>query len=290
MGWATTRVVVNSSLAIIILNAIPVGREPAHLPGRPRATRRFARDPAAPGSGIRISGAGKAPGRMEGAHAGSSRMSAVVSRPLAPSPPPPLPSPRARRPSRSRGSDDERRHRVDRAAPRYRRREQGGRARVGGVHPALLDPSKATEKAPDVFQAKFTTTKGDFVIEVHRELSPNGADRFYSLVKMGFFDDTRFFRAVDGFMVQFGISGDPLVASKWQSANIPDDPVKGSNKRGFVTFAQRNTPNTRGTQVFVNYGDNSRLDGHFAPFGAGDRQTAWTSSIRCTRGYGEGAR
>src|SRR5580698_10027661 len=81
------------------------------------------------------------------------------------------------------------------------------------VHPELLDPSKLTAKAPDVFQASFTTTKGDFVIEVHRDWAPNGADRFYNLVKSGFFDDTRFFRVVDGFMVQWGISGDPMVSS-----------------------------------------------------------------------------
>ncbi len=136
------------------------------------------------------------------------------------------------------------------------------------AHPDLLDPSKASAKAPAVFKAKFTTTKGDFVVEVHRDWSPNGADRFYNLVKMGFYDDTRFFRSIDGFMVQFGISGDPAVSAKWQSASIPDDPVKQSNKRGFVTFAQQNTPNTRTTQIFVNYGDNSRLDAsRFAPFG-----------------------
>src|SRR5579883_579201 len=136
------------------------------------------------------------------------------------------------------------------------------------VHPDLLDPSKGTAKAPDVFMAKFTTTKGDFVIEVHRDWAPNGADRFYNLVRLGYYDDTRFFRAVDGFMVQFGISGDPAVNAKWQNDGFPDDPVKQSNKRGFVTFAQRNTPNSRSTQVFINTVDNARLDPmRFAPFG-----------------------
>jgi peptidyl-prolyl cis-trans isomerase A (cyclophilin A) len=139
--------------------------------------------------------------------------------------------------------------------------------RASAVHPDLLDPSKATAKAPETFRATFSTSKGDFVIEVHRAWSPNGADRFYNLVKMGFYDDTRFFRAVDGFMVQFGISGDPTVNAKWQEQGITDDPVKQSNKRGFVTFAQRPTPNSRTTQVFINYGDNSRLDNSFAPFG-----------------------
>jgi peptidyl-prolyl cis-trans isomerase A (cyclophilin A) len=136
------------------------------------------------------------------------------------------------------------------------------------THPGLLEPSTATEKAPAVFKAKFTTSKGDFVIEVHREWSPNAADRFYNLVKLGFFDDERFFRTIDGFMVQFGLSGDPSVNAKWQQQNIADDPVTKSNTRGFVTFAQTSAPNSRSTQVFINYGDNARLDGmRFAPFG-----------------------
>jgi peptidyl-prolyl cis-trans isomerase A (cyclophilin A) len=139
---------------------------------------------------------------------------------------------------------------------------------ASAVHPALLDPAKLTARAPAVFQARFTTGKGDFVIEVHRDWAPNGADRFYNLVKAGFYDDTRFFRVMDGFMTQFGISGDPAVASKWQNADIPDDPVQQSNKPGFVTFAQTSAPNSRSTQVFINYGDNSRLDAtRFAPFG-----------------------
>jgi peptidyl-prolyl cis-trans isomerase A (cyclophilin A) len=156
------------------------------------------------------------------------------------------------------------------------------------VHPDLLDPSKATAKAPDVFKAKFTTTKGDFVVEVHRDWAPNGADRFYNLVKSGFFDDTRFFRAVEGFMVQFGISGDPAVSSKWSNANISDDPVKQSNTRGFMTFAQTNAPNSRSTQVFVNYGDNHRLDGmRFAPFGQVVKGMDVVDSFN--KAYGEGA-
>jgi cyclophilin family peptidyl-prolyl cis-trans isomerase len=87
-------------------------------------------------------------------------------------------------------------------------------------------------------------------------------------VKLGFFDDIRVFRAIEGFMVQFGISGDPAVNARWQEQNIPDDPVTQSNKRGFVTFAQKNTPNTRSTQIFIDTNDNARLDGmRFAPFG-----------------------
>jgi peptidyl-prolyl cis-trans isomerase A (cyclophilin A) len=139
---------------------------------------------------------------------------------------------------------------------------------ASAVHPELLDPSKLTAKAPAVFQARFTTGKGDFVIEVQRDWAPNAADRFYNLVKAGFYDDTRFFRVMDGFMAQFGISGDPAVAAKWQNADIPDDPVTQSNKPGFVTFAQTSAPNSRSTQIFINYGDNSRLDAtRFAPFG-----------------------
>jgi peptidyl-prolyl cis-trans isomerase A (cyclophilin A) len=156
------------------------------------------------------------------------------------------------------------------------------------THPALLDPSKANEKAPAVFKAKFTTTRGDFVVEVHRDWAPNGADRFYNLVKLGFYDDTRFFRAISGFMVQFGISGDPAVNAKWQDQNVPDDPVTQSNKPGFVTFAQRNTPNTRSTQVFINYGTNANLDGmRFAPFGQIVKGMDVVQSLY--QGYGEGA-
>jgi len=156
------------------------------------------------------------------------------------------------------------------------------------VHPDLLDPSKASAKAPAVFKAKFTSTKGDFVIEVHRDWAPNGADRFYNLVTMGFFDDTRFFRAIVGFMVQFGISGDPAVASKWSNANIQDDPVKQSNKKGFVTYAQTGAPNSRSTQVFINYGENANLDGQrFAPFGQVVSGMDIVDSLY--KGYGEGA-
>jgi peptidyl-prolyl cis-trans isomerase A (cyclophilin A) len=156
------------------------------------------------------------------------------------------------------------------------------------LHPDLLDPSKANAKAPDVFKAKFTTTKGDFVVEVHRDWAPNGADRFYNLVKMGFYDDTRFFRAIEGFMVQFGINGDPMVNSKWQNAGIPDDTGTQSNTKGMVTFAQRGVPGSRTTQVFVNYGDNSRLDAsHFTPFGKVVTGMDVVDSLY--KGYGEGA-
>ncbi|HEV2319689.1 MAG TPA: peptidylprolyl isomerase [Verrucomicrobiae bacterium] len=133
--------------------------------------------------------------------------------------------------------------------------------------PAYADPSKLTAQAPDSFKAVFNTTKGKFTIEVTRSLAPNGADRFYNLAKSGYFTDIAFFRVIPGFMCQFGIHGDPAISAKWRDANIPDDPVKGSNTRGTITFATAG-PNTRTTQLFINFGDNTGLDGQgFAPFG-----------------------
>lgn len=162
-------------------------------------------------------------------------------------------------------------------------------AQPEAVHhdPAQVDPSLATEHAPDVFRASFTTTRGTFVVEVHRDWAPNGADRFYNLVKLGFYDDTRFFRVIDGFMAQFGISGDPAITSRWRTASIQDDPVKQSNVRGFVTFAQTSEPNSRSTQIFVNYKDNSRLDpSRFAPFGQVVEGMRVVDALYS--GYGEG--
>ncbi|HXH08760.1 MAG TPA: peptidylprolyl isomerase [Alphaproteobacteria bacterium] len=143
------------------------------------------------------------------------------------------------------------------------------------------------QTAPTTFQAKFETSKGDFVVEVQRDWAPNGADRFYNLVKNGFYDDVRFFRVISGFMAQFGINGDPKVSAVWREQRIPDDPVKQSNKRGFITFATAG-PNTRTTQLFINYGDNSRLDRMgFAPFG---RVTEGMQVVdQLYAGYGEGA-
>ncbi|MEZ6094783.1 MAG: peptidylprolyl isomerase [Pirellulaceae bacterium] len=134
----------------------------------------------------------------------------------------------------------------------------------------LLNPEKANETAPDVFKAKFETTQGDFVMEVHREWSPNGADRFYNLVKIGYFTDIAIFRSIEGFMFQFGIHGDPAVNKAWDDANIKDDPsVKDiSNTPGTITFAKTGLPNSRSVQFFINLNDNGRLDDMgFTPFG-----------------------
>jgi peptidyl-prolyl cis-trans isomerase A (cyclophilin A) len=131
----------------------------------------------------------------------------------------------------------------------------------------LTNPASLNEKAPAVYKVKFDTSKGSFVVEVHRDWAPNGADRFYNLVKNGFYDDARFFRVISGFMVQFGIAGNPKVSAVWRDANIKDDPVEESNKKGYLTFATAG-PNTRTTQVFINFGNNAGLDGQgFAPFG-----------------------
>jgi peptidyl-prolyl cis-trans isomerase A (cyclophilin A) len=151
----------------------------------------------------------------------------------------------------------------------------------------LMNPAALNAPAPATYKAKFDTSKGAFEIEVHRDWAPAGADRFYNLVKNGFFDNARFFRVVSGFMVQFGIHGDPNVSAQWRQARINDDPVKQSNGRGMVTFATAG-PNTRTTQVFINFADNARLDGMgFAPFGQVVSGMNVVDSLY--NGYGEGA-
>jgi len=134
--------------------------------------------------------------------------------------------------------------------------------------PALLHPALLKAKAPDVYEVTFTTTKGNFVVQVTRAWAPLGADRFYNLVKHGFFTNASFFRVVPGFVVQFGISADPKISAVWDSAMFKDDPVTQSNKMGSLTFATGG-PNTRTTQIFINLRDNGQsLDGMgFAPFG-----------------------
>jgi len=126
----------------------------------------------------------------------------------------------------------------------------------------------ADDQAPDTYRVLFETSKGDFTVEVHREWAPNGADRFHKLVESGFYDDCRFFRVLPGFMVQWGINGDPEIQKNWVKANIKDDRVTQSNKRGFITYAKSSQKNSRTSQVFINFDDNSRLDADgFAPFG-----------------------
>lgn len=133
-------------------------------------------------------------------------------------------------------------------------------------HPAMTDPSKATETAPTQFVAKFETTKGDVVFDCTRSWAPNGVDRFYNLVKIGYFQDVALFRVNHKFVVQWGIHGNPNVSSKWASANLRADPVKQSNKRGTLTYAMAGAPTTRSTQLFINYKDNAGLDRQgFAP-------------------------
>jgi len=132
----------------------------------------------------------------------------------------------------------------------------------------LMDPSSLTATAPAEFDVKFTTTKGDITFHLTRSWAPHGVDRFYNLVRAGFFTNVAFFRVVPGFMAQFGMNGDPNVTRAWMQASIPDDPVKQSNKRGFLTFAATGAPNSRGTQLFINFKDNSFLDAQrFAPIG-----------------------
>lgn len=148
------------------------------------------------------------------------------------------------------------------------------------------DPGFSAQ-APDSFKAKFETSAGDFVIAVHRKWAPRGADRFYNLTRSGYYDDVRFFRVISGFMVQFGIHGDPAVSAAWREQRIPDDPVARTNLRGYVSYATAG-PGTRTTQVFINFGSNDALDAQgFAPFG----QVVEGMDVvdKLYAGYGEGA-
>lgn len=133
---------------------------------------------------------------------------------------------------------------------------------------ALMNPSSLKEQAPENFKVKMETSKGDIIVDVTRAWAPRGVDRFYNLVKNGYYDECRFFRVVDNFVVQFGMNGDPAVYAMWREARIPDDPVIRSNGRGRLTFAKTYEPNSRTTQVFINLKDNRSLDDQgFAPFG-----------------------
>jgi peptidyl-prolyl cis-trans isomerase A (cyclophilin A) len=162
---------------------------------------------------------------------------------------------------------------------------------AGSVHaatnPMLLHPEKATATAPANFTVRFTTTKGVFLVRVHRDWAPLGADRFYNLVKMGFYDNAAFFRVLPGFVAQFGINAFPDANAKWKDAVIQDDQASGhTNARGTLTFATAG-PGTRTTQLFINFGDNSNLDSMgFTPFGEVTRGMDIVNKLYS--GYGEG--
>jgi len=144
----------------------------------------------------------------------------------------------------------------------------GDKSASSGPPEKLLHPDTLTAKAPQLFDITFHTTKGDFVVTVHRTWATNGADRLYNLAKNGFFDGAKFFRVVPGFVVQFGISPYPKVSEAWRDAMIPDDIVTNHNTRGTVSFASAGE-NTRTTQIFINLGDNRGLDSNgFAPVGS----------------------
>jgi peptidyl-prolyl cis-trans isomerase A (cyclophilin A) len=162
-------------------------------------------------------------------------------------------------------------------------------AKSAGASAALLNPALAKATAPELFRVKFTTTKGDFIVEVNRSWAPLGADRFYNLVRARFFNDVSFFRVVPNFIVQFGMHADPKVTAAWEKATFKDDPVKQGNKRGTIVFATAG-PNTRTTQFFINLKDNSAsLDGMgFAAFGTVTEGMAEVVD-KIYSGYGEGS-
>lgn len=155
---------------------------------------------------------------------------------------------------------------------------------------AILKPDAAAmaKAAPDSFDVAFTTGKGEFVVRAYRRWSPNGADRFHYLVSNGYYDRTKFFRNIDGFMVQFGIHGDPRVNTVWQDRGIPDDPVKATNEPGTITYAMSSQPGSRTTQLFINKNNNAALDkSGFAPFGK--VISGMDVVMKLYQDYGEGA-
>lgn len=163
-----------------------------------------------------------------------------------------------------------------------------GPATSAPVDPRLLSPAGLREQGPATYTVELATTAGPIQIDVTRAWSPNGADRFYNLVRAGFYTDVAFFRVIDGFMAQCGIHGSPEVSRAWQRASIADDPVVQHNTRGMVSFATAG-PGTRTTQFFINLVDNSRLDGMgFSPFGR-VRDASMANVDRLYHGYGEGA-
>jgi peptidyl-prolyl cis-trans isomerase A (cyclophilin A) len=154
------------------------------------------------------------------------------------------------------------------------------------VQPSLDQPASLHLTAPAIYDARFSTTRGDFVVEVHRDWAPLGADRFYNLVKFGYYNGASFFRVVRGFVIQFGLNSNPQLSQIWSGAAIQDDPVRESNAAGTLAFAAAG-PNTRTTQVFINLANNANLDSMgFAPFGK------ITDGLRVVKsiysGYGDG--
>lgn len=161
-------------------------------------------------------------------------------------------------------------------------------AEQAAVRKSLMNPAAFKEKAPETYNVKFDTSAGEFVVKVTRAWAPNGADRFYNLVKNGFYDEARFFRAVPNFMVQFGLHANPALSKVWQQARIAPDKVVQSNKKGFITFAMGATPDTRTIQVFINFKNNTSLDSQgFAPFG--EVVSGIENVDKIYTGYGEGA-
>jgi cyclophilin family peptidyl-prolyl cis-trans isomerase len=152
---------------------------------------------------------------------------------------------------------------------------------------ASLPASSQPARAPEAFRVRFETSQGAFVVEAHREWAPQGVDHFHALVAAGFFDGSRFFRVVQGFIAQFGVAGDPRVMAAWKEKTIPDDPVRQSNTRGTIAYAMTG-PNTRSTQLYINLADNARLDAQgFAPIG---RVASGLEVVdRLYAGYGEGS-
>jgi peptidyl-prolyl cis-trans isomerase A (cyclophilin A) len=159
--------------------------------------------------------------------------------------------------------------------------------KAAAFDPALLKPETLVAKAPAEYEVRFDTTAGEFVVKVTRAWAPRGADRFYNLVRHHFYDGASFFRVIPGFMAQFGLSAYPQVSKAWQDAVIKDDPVVQSNHRGYMTFATGG-PNTRSTQIFINFGNNERLDRDgFTPFGMVTEGMDVVDKLY--GGYGEGA-
>lgn len=154
---------------------------------------------------------------------------------------------------------------------------------------ALMDPARASETAPDTYRVQFKTTKGDFTVKINRSWSPNGADRFYNLVKIGYFKDIAFFRVITGFMAQFGVHGNPAVNTVWSENSFPDDPSRGiGNRTGTLVFAKKGLPNSRSTQLYINTSDNFNLDAMgFTPLGEVEGE-GMTVVKALYAGYGEG--